>query len=189
MLAKMTQAQKDAQKRYNEKNKDRRNYLRNRNAARKFLTDQAEKDDIKEMKVMLEERENALKIKEVTAWLKEFGTVEQYSATKKQPKIIENAQPIDFVSFYYSTLEDERENMEFEGSYEALAEIMNLSEIKPDETFIQLLPEDFGDSTNATTFYLSEVTDKEKLMEFVNEALDMDQVTHSSGLKSRYQFI
>lgn len=129
------------------------------------------------------------KIEEVTAWLKEFGTVEQYSATKKEPKTIENAQPLNFVSFYYSTLEDERENTEFEGSYEALAEILNLSEIKPDETFIQLLPEDFEDSTNATAFYLSEVTGKEKLMEFVNDALDMDQVTHSSGLKSRYQFI
>jgi transcriptional regulator with XRE-family HTH domain len=133
----------------------------------------------KEMEIMLE----------ITSWLKEFGTVEKYSSTKKERELIENAQPLDFVSFYYSKLEKEKEEMDFEGTYEELAEMLNLAEVKPEETFIQLNVIDWGDTTNATAFYLSEIDNKEQLINYVNEALDIDQVTHSSGLKSRYQFI
>ena len=130
-----------------------------------------------------------LTTKDIYKILKEFGTVEKYDQFKKEPSIIENAQPIDFVSFYYSTLNNEIESNELEETSQELASFMNLPDARPDETFVQLNVIDCGDSTNATAFYISDINSKKELMLLVNEALELDQVTHSSGLQPRYQFI
>ena len=61
----LTEAQKRAQKKYNEANKDKRDRLRLRNATRKFIKDYATLEDIKEMEKMLNERESLLKIIEL----------------------------------------------------------------------------------------------------------------------------
>ena len=61
----LTEAQKRAQKKYNEANKDKRDRLRLRNATRKFIKDYATLEDIKEMEKMLNVQESLLKIKEL----------------------------------------------------------------------------------------------------------------------------
>ena len=61
----MTEAQKRAQKKYNEANKDKRDRLRLRNATWRFIKNYATLEDIKEMEKMLNERESLLKIIEL----------------------------------------------------------------------------------------------------------------------------
>ena len=58
----LTEAQKRAQKKYNEANKDKRDRLRLRNATWRFIKNYATLEDIKEMENMLNERESILKI-------------------------------------------------------------------------------------------------------------------------------
>ena len=48
-------AQQRATKRWNEKNKERRNYLSKRSAARSFIRNSATKDDLLELKELIEE--------------------------------------------------------------------------------------------------------------------------------------
>ena len=61
----LTEAQKRAQKKYNEANKDKRDRLRLRNATWRFIKHYATLEDIKEMENMLNERESLLKIIEL----------------------------------------------------------------------------------------------------------------------------
>ena len=61
----LTEAQKRAQKKYNEANKDKRDRLRLRNATWRFIKNYATLEDIKEMENMLNERESLLKIIEL----------------------------------------------------------------------------------------------------------------------------
>ena len=58
----LTDAQKAAQQRYNERNRAERARLRDRSAARSFIRNRATLEDIKEMEKMLNERESLLKI-------------------------------------------------------------------------------------------------------------------------------
>ena len=53
-------AQTEANKRWQEKNRERARYLRNRSAARSFLKKQAELEDITELEQLIEERKTAL---------------------------------------------------------------------------------------------------------------------------------
>ena len=48
-------AQQRATKKWNEKNKERRNYLSKRSAARSFIRNNATKDDLLELKELIEE--------------------------------------------------------------------------------------------------------------------------------------
>lgn len=58
----LTEAQKRAQKKYNEANKDKRDRLRLRNAAWRFIKHYAEDEDVKELRTMINTRESLLKI-------------------------------------------------------------------------------------------------------------------------------
>ncbi|MBP1046392.1 hypothetical protein I6N96_08850 [Enterococcus sp. BWM-S5] len=53
--------QTEANKRWQEKNKERAKYLSNRSRARSFIRNMAAKEDIKEFRELLDERENTLK--------------------------------------------------------------------------------------------------------------------------------
>lgn len=53
-------AQTEANKRWQEKNRERARYLRNRSAARSFLRNQATLEDIAELEKLMEERKKSL---------------------------------------------------------------------------------------------------------------------------------
>ena len=53
----LTEAQKRAKAKYREKNKDRENYIGARSAARSFILKKATKEDLEELKELIEERE------------------------------------------------------------------------------------------------------------------------------------
>lgn len=139
-------------------------------------------------KIWINENENE-KTKHIISVLNSFQTVQAYNQFKKQPFIIDNAQPIDFIWFNHSTIRDEIENENLEGTAQEISELLNLKDNRPNERYFTFLPSDWNDSTNATSVYLSEITSDEKLLDIINEALELDQVTHSSGLQPRYQFI
>ena len=50
----------EAQKRWNDKNKERVNYLGSRSSARSFIRNKATKEDLQELKILIEERERLL---------------------------------------------------------------------------------------------------------------------------------
>ena len=60
-MGKTSQSQRNADKRWREKNRDHANYLRNRTSARCFIRNRATLEDIEELKLLMEEREEALK--------------------------------------------------------------------------------------------------------------------------------
>ncbi|WP_321388998.1 hypothetical protein [uncultured Enterococcus sp.] len=53
--------QTEANKRWQEKNKERAKYLSNRSRARSFIRNQAELDDLEELRTLISEREYMLK--------------------------------------------------------------------------------------------------------------------------------
>ena len=61
----LTEAQKRAQKKYNEANKAKRDRLRLRNATWRFIKNNATLEDIQELREMLNAQESLLKIKEL----------------------------------------------------------------------------------------------------------------------------
>ncbi|CUN79811.1 MULTISPECIES: hypothetical protein [Clostridium] len=60
-MGKTSESQRNADKRWREKNRDHANYLRNRTSARCFIRNRATLEDIEELKLLMEEREEALK--------------------------------------------------------------------------------------------------------------------------------
>ncbi|MDU2283339.1 hypothetical protein [Clostridium sp.] len=62
-MGKTSESQRNADKRWREKNRDHANYLRNRTSARCFIRNRATLEDIEELKLLMEEREEALKLK------------------------------------------------------------------------------------------------------------------------------
>lgn len=57
----MTKKQTEANKKWQEKNKDHAKYLSNRSRGRSFIRNQATLEDIAEFRKLLDERENSLK--------------------------------------------------------------------------------------------------------------------------------
>jgi hypothetical protein len=53
--------QTEANKRWQEKNRERSRYLRNRSTARSFIRKQATNEDLEELKQLIQEREQSLK--------------------------------------------------------------------------------------------------------------------------------
>ena len=53
----LTEAQKRAKAKYREKNKDRENYIGARSATRSFIIKKATKEDLRELKKLIEEKE------------------------------------------------------------------------------------------------------------------------------------
>ena len=60
-MRKTSEAQRNADKRWREKNRDYANYLKNRTSARCFIRNRATLEDIEELKVLMKERAEALK--------------------------------------------------------------------------------------------------------------------------------
>ncbi|MBS4770063.1 hypothetical protein KG090_02620 [Carnobacteriaceae bacterium zg-ZUI240] len=58
------QQQLEANKRWNEKNRDYRNYLNDRSKARSFIRNKATQEDLNELKILIQEREEQLKYME-----------------------------------------------------------------------------------------------------------------------------
>ncbi|MBS4750587.1 hypothetical protein KG091_05810 [Carnobacteriaceae bacterium zg-ZUI78] len=58
------QQQVEADKRWNEKNREHRNYLTYRGTARSFIRNKATQEDLNELKILIQEREEQLKYTE-----------------------------------------------------------------------------------------------------------------------------
>lgn len=59
-MSKLSKAQINAQKKYDEGNKERRNYLRSRSSARSFIRTKATKEDLQELKEMIKNKEEEI---------------------------------------------------------------------------------------------------------------------------------
>ena len=119
----LTEAQKRAQKKYNEANKDKRDRLRLRNATWRFIKNYATLEDIKEMENMLNERESLLKIIElkelidgsrrglpaITIWENKSEILKTLEATGD-----EDVNWVEYVADVYSDFEDDEKIIEVE---------------------------------------------------------------------------
>ena len=119
----LTEAQKRAQKKYNEANKDKRDRLRLRNATWRFIKNYATLEDIKEMEKMLNERESLLKILElkelidssrrglpvITIWENKSEILKTLEATGD-----EDVNWVEYVADVYSDFEDNEKIIEVE---------------------------------------------------------------------------
>ena len=119
----LTEAQKRAQKKYNEANKDKRDRLRLRNATWRFIKNYATLEDIKEMENMLNERESLLKIIElkelidgsrrglpvITIWENKAEILKTLEATGD-----EDVNWSEYVADVYSDFEDNEKIIEVE---------------------------------------------------------------------------
>ena len=117
----LTEAQKRAQKKYNEANKDKRDRLRLRNATWRFIKNYATLEDIKEMENMLNERESLLKIIElkelidssrrglpvITIWENKSEILKTLEATGD-----EDVNWSEYVADAYSDFEDDEKIIE-----------------------------------------------------------------------------
>ena len=117
----LTEAQKRAQKKYNEANKDKRDRLRLRNATWRFIKNYATLEDIKEMENMLNERESLLKIIElkelidgsrrglpvITIWENKTEILKTLEATGD-----EDVNWSEYVADAYSDFEDDEKIIE-----------------------------------------------------------------------------
>ena len=119
----LTEAQKRAQKKYNEANKDKRDRLRLRNATWRFIKHYATLEDIKEIEKMLNERESLLKIIElkelidnsrrglpvITIWENKSEILKTLEATGD-----EDVNWVEYVADVYSDFEDNEKIIEVE---------------------------------------------------------------------------
>ena len=99
----LTEAQKRAQKKYNEANKAKRDRLRLRNATWRFIKNNATLEDIKELREMLNVQESLLKIKE----LKELIDRSRHDF----PQINIYDKKADLVKIYKNSIIEEEEGM------------------------------------------------------------------------------
>ena len=99
----LTEAQKRAQKKYNEANKDKRDRLRSLNTTRRFIKNYATLEDIKEMEKMLNVQESLLKIKE----LKELIDRSRHDF----PQINIYDKKADLIEIYKNSIIEEEEDM------------------------------------------------------------------------------
>ena len=100
----LTEAQKRAQKKYNEANKAKRDRLRLRNATWRFIKNNATLEDIKELREMLNAQESLLKIKE----LKELIDRSRHDF----PQINIYDKKADLIEIYKNSIIEEEEDMD-----------------------------------------------------------------------------
>ena len=100
----LTEAQKRAQKKYNEANKAKRDRLRLRNATWRFIKNNATLEDIKELREMLNVQESLLKIKE----LKELIDRSRHDL----PQINIYDKKSDLIEVYKNSIIEEEEDMD-----------------------------------------------------------------------------
>ena len=99
----VSEAQKAAQKRYNEKNRAERARLRDRSATRSFIRNKADLTEIEELRTMLNERESLLKIKE----LKELIDRSEHGF----PQINIYDKKADLIEVFMNSIIEEEEDM------------------------------------------------------------------------------
>ena len=100
----LTEAQKRAQKKYNEANKAKRDRLRLRNATWRFIKNNATLEDIKELRTMLNVQETLLKIKE----LKELIDRSRHGF----PQINIYDKNADLIKVFMNSIIEEEEDMD-----------------------------------------------------------------------------
>ena len=100
----LTEAQKRAQKKYNEANKAKRDRLRLRNATWRFIKNNATLEDIKELRTMLNVQESLLKIKE----LKELID----RSRRDFPQINIYDKKADLIEIHKNSIIEEEEDMD-----------------------------------------------------------------------------
>lgn len=100
----LTEAQKRAQKKYNEANKAKRDRLRLRNATWRFIKNNATLEDIKELREMLNVQESLLKIKE----LKELIDRSRHDF----PQINIYDKKADLIKVFMNSIIEEEEDMD-----------------------------------------------------------------------------
>lgn len=119
----LTEAQKRAQKKYNEANKDKRDRLRLRNATWRFIKHYATLEDIKEIEKMLNERESLLKIIElkelidssrrglpaITIWENKAEVLKTLEANGEE---VDGPNWSEYVADAYSDFEDDEKIIE-----------------------------------------------------------------------------
>ena len=119
----LTAAQKRAQKKYNEANKDKRDRLRLHNATWRFIKHYATLEDIKEMENMLNERESLLKIIElkelidnsrrglpaITIWENKAEVLKTLEANGEE---VDGPNWSEYVADAYSDFEDDEKIIE-----------------------------------------------------------------------------
>ena len=119
----LTEAQKRAQKKYNEANKDKRDRLRSLNTTRRFIKNYATLEDIKEMENMLNERESLLKIIElkelidssrrglpvITIWENKAEVLKTLEANGEE---VDGPNWSEYVADAYSDFEDDEKIIE-----------------------------------------------------------------------------
>ena len=119
----ITEAQKRAQKKYNEANKDKRDRLRLRNATWRFIKNYATLEDIKEMEKMLNERESLLKIIELKETIdrsrRGLPVIAIYENKSEILKTLEatgyeDVNWVEYVADVYSDFEDDEKIIEVE---------------------------------------------------------------------------
>ena len=117
----LTEAQKRAQKKYNEANKAKRDRLRLRNATWRFIKNNATLEDIKELRTMLNVQESLLKIIElkemidrsrrgfpaITIWENKAEVLKALEATGD-----EDVDWVDYIEEAYSDFEDDEKIVE-----------------------------------------------------------------------------
>ena len=100
----LTEAQKRAQKKYNEANKDKRDRLRLRNATWRFIKNYATLEDIKELREMLNAQESLLKIKVLNELIDR--------SRHDFPQINIYDKKADLIEIYKNSIIEEEEDMD-----------------------------------------------------------------------------
>ena len=121
----LTEAQKRAQKKYNEANKAKRDRLRLRNATWRFIKNNATLEDIKELRTMLNVQESLLKIIElkelidgsrrglpaITIWENKAEVLKTLEANGEE---VDGPNWSEYVADVYSDFEDDEKIIEVE---------------------------------------------------------------------------
>ena len=119
----LTEAQKRAQKKYNEANKAKRDRLRLRNATWRFIKNNATLEDIKELRTMLNVQESLLKIIElkelidgsrrglpaITIWENKAEVLKTLEANGEE---VDGPNWSEYVADAYSDFEDDEKIIE-----------------------------------------------------------------------------
>lgn len=103
-----------------------------------------------------------MNLQEIEVFMRSMDfTAKELSSYHTEARYHELARPIEYVKYY----------------------------ISEDETTITIDWLESEDSTNAVNIDLKDIKDDDHLIDLINEALDNDKVTHSSGLQPRYQLL
>lgn len=103
-----------------------------------------------------------MNLQKIEVFMRSMGfTAKELSSHRTEARYYELARPNEYIKYY----------------------------ISDDDTSIMIDCLDSEDSTNAVNIDLKDIKDDNHLIDLINDALDNDKVTHSTGLKPRYQLL